>query len=542
MEDLLIDESSILDKVETRLIINEFIAIKEGQPKYLSDYGDQYIYSQVIKTPIVEKKNLTDKPKPGMNIFKPRFLTIKNDESSKAVIKLEPSYIKTQVEGRKPSSHCVDDDLGLEYKYASEFEAIKARTLGTAEDNSEATQILSAVDNLKAKVNIHTVMFVFGITGSGKDNFLNLIYGKLLNNDKIHDNKDNEDVNYIKNVFKNNKEIIKEDWYYINNDNGNSLSSISKEYGKEYDGNIETDIDNFMVAQTPFNPQSTRGFNIKNIKDEGQESIFTIINVPGFEPLHNILMLHILGEKEVLYNTSLKITNNNFYRILEQVLNPTTGFNINPKYEHILKILNQSCYILQNLNMMGAILTHYKEIRDEHVKTIKIDTNITNKSEELFEKLFKIENELITKVKIVDKLSTIKKNTVSFPDDPKLDFLKPFYKENGKFVCFKGGNPIFEKCLKKEENKFIVDLLDNLFFAHSDKRKTRYNINVIRPLRHILETGELGGIIQHAQFTTLISSLAQQEKEKNGGSEKVMLDNTLIGTLEGFCNIQKGDT
>ena len=32
------------------------------------------------------------------------------------------------------------------------------------------------------------------------------------------------------------------------------------------------------------------------------------------------------------------------------------------------------------------------------------------------------------------------------------------------------------------------------------------------------------------------------DKEYNGGSKKIMLDSTLIGTLEGFCNIRKGDT
>ena len=42
-------------------------------------------------------------------------------------------------------------------------------------------------------------------------------------------------------------------------------------------------------------------------------------------------------------------------------------------------------------------------------------------------------------------------------------------------------------------------------------------------------------------FEIKLDPYGQINKETNGGSEKVMLDNTLVGTLEGFCNIRKGD-
>ena len=334
-------------------------------------------------------------------------------------------------------------------------------------------------------------------------------------------------------------------------------------------GNQTKTYKDYMVEKTPFNDQSTRGFNIKNIvrNIEGTDKnhIFTIINVPGFEPLHSILMLLILEEsntlnkslnqKEQLFHVrDLKITNVNFYNILKKVLNPNhqdlTGIEFTDNQKDYIKILNQSCYILQNLNMMGSILTYYKEIRDNYVMNThdnlkkKYLENSEETVKELFNKLFNTQgNEpFITKEKIDDYIGKI--GEVTFPEDEKLDFLKPFYKNksDGKFVCFTDGNPIFEQCLNADNNKFILDLLKNLFFANPTLQKIRYNINVVRPLRHNIEQNTNRGGEPLNELYSKISSFGNKSAEQNGGSEKVMLDNTLIGTLEGFCNIQKSDT
>ena len=124
--------------------------------------------------------------------------------------------------------------------------------------------------------------------------------------------------------------------------------------------------------ETPFNERSTRGFTIKN-KIQNSNKI-TIINVPGFEPMHNILMLQLM-EKEVyngqyieLYQPgNLTITNSNFKTILHSVLKgeKVSASYLKPdKLSEIVKVLTQSCFILQNLNIMGAILTNYLLIRD----------------------------------------------------------------------------------------------------------------------------------------------------------------------------------
>ena len=42
---------------------------------------------------------------------------------------------------------------------------------------------------------------MFGITGSGKDTFLNTLYGKILNNENIHSNDDKKDKNHIDSIL-----------------------------------------------------------------------------------------------------------------------------------------------------------------------------------------------------------------------------------------------------------------------------------------------------------------------------------------------------
>ena len=75
-------------------------------------------------------------------------------------------------------------------------------------------------------------MFVFIILG--KDNFLNLIYGLLFNDKKIHDQtKGDRDIIRIQMikmefVLNGKKDFVEEDWYYVNTDNKNKLDTTIK--------------------------------------------------------------------------------------------------------------------------------------------------------------------------------------------------------------------------------------------------------------------------------------------------------------------------
>ena len=100
------------------------------------------------------------------------------------------------------------------------------------------------------------------------------------------------------------------------------------------------------------------------------------------------------------------------------------------------------------------------------------------------------------------------------------------------------------------KNKFITELLKLLFFPSKIKekelQKTRYNVNVIRPLRNFLskpKTNSFKTLGRTADiFDIMVNPYGIAGSETNGGSKKIMLDTSLIGTLEGFCNITRGDT
>ena len=199
-------------------------------------------------------------------------------------------------------------------------------------------------------------------------------------------------------------------------------------------------------------------------------------------------------------------------------------------------------------------LTNYLVIRDsENLKQILA----SDKSEE--ERVNTLFTDILNEIKLKSGKNIVEKKQIDsellvseeyqyhFPVDPKLDFLKPFNTNSDRqFVCFTDGNPVFDECLKPEQNKFITELLKLLFFPSTQEgkslAKTRYNVNVIRPLRNTLQP--ISGIIPDIKslFKIKISSKGDESNETNGGSKKVMLDTSLIGTLEGFCNITRSDT
>ena len=102
---------------------------------------------------------------------------------------------------------------------------------------------------------------------------------------------DSNDIDKILNDTDNfNGYQLEEYWYYINEQYVmGDKRFISK------NGNRNTVFDtvkDFMKTPSPFNPDSTRGFNIKTFTKFNGESVshkVTIINVPGFEPLTSIL-------------------------------------------------------------------------------------------------------------------------------------------------------------------------------------------------------------------------------------------------------------
>ena len=198
---------------------------------------------------------------------------------------VDPSKIQTSNIDSNFKTQCLDSESeNLKYTYGSKFESIKARTLGEAENDElfEIKQSINRIINEKEDP-IHLVMFVFGITGSGKDNFLNLIYGLLFNDKEIHDQTDKgrdmvkyPDVKNIDYVLNSKKDSVEEDWYYVNTDNKNTLDTTNKGLNKNYENVKKYNIDgqektykDYMVEATPFNDQSTRGFNIKNINQTG---------------------------------------------------------------------------------------------------------------------------------------------------------------------------------------------------------------------------------------------------------------------------------
>ena len=213
--------------------------------------------------------------------------------------------------------------------------------------------------------------------------------------------------------------------------------------------------------------------------------------------------------------------------------------------EYILSdILNQSLYILITLNIMGTILKNYTKIRDKY-NDLKI--SITDKStlnitiltyikdtlmfKYLFDKLIK--NDLDPNVK--DQKNQIK--YYEFPRDKKFEYLTPFYEftdnqtQTQKYILFTSKTSTIINEASGNNNKYLLDLIDLLFKTESNSNKYRYNFNVIRPMR---ETYDYRKFFESTR--TVARMQLQDEKHKSD-----VLEATLVETIQGFCDIRKGD-
>ena len=692
------DRAIILDNVETLIVVNKFIGTLNG-PVYLENLPEKFDNSikndpqpsdNYIAVPLspgayypkpfyVQKNATIDKivtPLRGDVITKTlrgetqeitayyqRRLTIKNDKGICLLDLNNKKHLKNTIDLNNPESgndikagsFCFDDESknnNLHYSYAKEFEGFKSRTLNNAEQQDELKNTRTEINRVATETDKNLILFVFGITGSGKDTFLNTVYGLkgIFNNNKIHDQDDdkNSKDNHIEEVLKVNSNKINEFWYYVN---GTQIGNTEKQINDAYQ-NV-SGYQQFMRKSTPFNPQSTRGFNIKKIKNTHSTTTTTtytsVINVPGFEPMHSILLLHLIQKTKYTDNNILysgdgdpdrdqlqlfsalnrKIIHPGFYKILRCVLlgkpdkdtmtlilpegiddtkNIVNNYNdyltiksgseqvTQKNFEYIYELLTQSCYILQTLNIMGALLTNYVKIRDWINKKTEIGKD-ENGNKKITENIDIIYNYIKEEYMIGKEISEFVENItiedvdlikmynldggieadqkqkylnlfdddkgVKFPIDKKLEFLKPFYTESGRFVYFKADsrdiNPIFTQSIN--DNQFIKKLIEILFQKEGSNQErkinVRYNVNVIRPLRHVYESlidvnvitldskkvnSRTGKDLELERFHIVFDAYNNPRNEANGGSEKIMLDSTLIGTLEGFCNIRKGDT
>jgi hypothetical protein len=195
---------------------------------------------------------------------------------------------------------------------AATLAAAEAAAAAATDDAVSKDTVVNLLDTINASVKEKNdvILFVFGITGSGKDTFLNSVYGKLLDNEHIHDDDANKTDNHINTVLNDlppSNADLNEKWYYT--DQLNRFVQTFKEFPDNKDPtiprkDIEEQIKENMRQKTPFNTQSTRGFNIKHFTNiehkknglEVYDGNITVINVPGFEPLASILILSLYIE------------------------------------------------------------------------------------------------------------------------------------------------------------------------------------------------------------------------------------------------------
>ena len=103
------------------------------------------------------------------------------------------------------------------------------------------------------------ILFVFGITGSGKNTFIEQLKNKLGINEEKR---------------------VETTYYFLGEDN-----TEQKQSKKDNE---------YYTQPTPFNEKSTRGFCIEKFKTgKSSNENLIIINVPGCEPLENVLNLSL---------------------------------------------------------------------------------------------------------------------------------------------------------------------------------------------------------------------------------------------------------
>ena len=457
------------------------------------------------------------------------------------------------------------------YKTLQEHEESKSDT-----ENKDFVSFVDGISEQMVQGN-HVILFVFGITGSGKDNFLNSVYGckNLLNNPNIGSDDDRYDIDTILNDTNNfNGYKLEEDWYYIDKDYKMGKASFTpKNVGNR--NVVFQKVKDFMKTPSPFNPDSTRGFNIKTFtkySDESKKTVshkVTIINVPGFEPLTSILqyaMTDIKKGKENIYSYPIQFTESNLkytkqfndmlsYLIQhnEKDIEQSDGFTrtgnqitpgelnapktkktfeelqeaatrtTQPQYK-VNRLIYQSLFIISTLTLMTVLIVNYK-----NYKTLPVDDIPSYILKELIE-----EDVFLNKMEVSEKVYEPKDYKAFIPFNKSSENKKPQDPQKYTKVqikTFKGKEDESNNKIQLYYNKndFIKEL-SNLLFSNDDKLiKIRFNINVVRPLRTGTNTTKTTNVIDITKLDT--------KKET-----KLVLDNTLVQTLQGFCEISGADT
>ena len=445
----------------------------------------------------------------------------------------------------------------LEYSYKQKFSFMKnpinKHTDKTTPDPNGPIELVNQFrQKLESNVFKNVVLFVFGITGSGKDSFLNHIYSEL--SGKQIDDRDPEDPNYIEkwlsqvidkesNNSKYNIDNYEESWHYIdctefykkNSPIKNEMFTNSNLSGTEpppsarYKEQKER-LNKFMRKATPFNKQSTRGFNIKKFggvtKDNAafKKDVY-IINVPGFEPPHGVaaytqldptnlqdtgeilvpiymnnlsvkeskLIYHpkfVKGFKEIIISSNPPPNNNNLFEILRGSGMSDDGQKA--KRNLIRDIILEGLFIVITLNYMSALL-----INNTGIKNQLQDSNNTRTG--LYNTLFGNDGCFMS----MDMDSSIFQDTdFQFPENEYFKYLNPFETPDGnraqsnKWIAEKNfirytNCPFAEKIdadyktYADSNDHFLKRLFDILIPNGKSVASARMNVNVIRPLREI---------------------------------------------------------
>lgn len=513
--------------------------------------------------------------------------------------------IRKNINSKKTMAQCTPKQHNNEivYSYKDSFGLLidkksnrdsSGKLITTDPNTNNLNNIVAKFETMLVNDNIERiVLFVFGITGSGKDTFLNHIYGSMANK-PIHDDDDGGDVNHVNtwttnlvNALGEGSSILreltqggttrtlnctgyKETCYYINcetleaaGDNfmekkqfkagqfiqkeGSAENATETESVPDYNTFIET-TKKWMRQGTPFNPQSTRGFNIREFQakvaanDTDTKKHIIIINVPGFEPPHGVATYSfidptnivptgqnpstILGTTPVqiskpflfkpVFVDNLKLMLVDGYKGASPKSTLSRASTISKKerseiigtvdelYNYVLfkDIIMQGMFIVITLNYMSIMLKQYIDIRDNK-KT----------AEKCFEEGFSSYN-------IDNQWDSSAMKDLDFPTNKLFDILNPFEKDdNKKYYKYEvnatNGNFEFYKTINDNytnvnSGNFIYDL-NKILFDKGVGATARINANVVRPLRG--DGGEGGdepimtALIDHQQALNSIKNM-----------------------------------
>ena len=212
-------DTILQEKVQTNLVINRYAAgndklVSIGNSSGKQVYTTKLLYDDLILTitpDIIAQQAQQAKAKQD------------NEEKSYVIVSKKPQDYKqlfnkpdncriistqSQLKANQSSELQANQSSDyIKYSYAGKIMCITGRTKKENYDleDEHSKNLKFMIDDIYKKFlsneeNNHVILFVFGITGSGKDTFLNTVYGTILNNEQIHDTEpklelDNSNVN-----------------------------------------------------------------------------------------------------------------------------------------------------------------------------------------------------------------------------------------------------------------------------------------------------------------------------------------------------------